>query len=100
MKITNKDKNPNFFKRTREEIKLKLSCDEALKYREEKKQRLKMNSLFQVKDALEKNERKSENQSTRKNTNSTTKTTNTTNTNSNNISDPQSKSEASNDTDI
>ena len=52
MKRKTKDKNSTFFKRTQEEINLKLTCDEAVKFREENKQRLKMNSLFQVKDAL------------------------------------------------
>lgn len=43
----NKNKKPTtFFKRTQEEVKLKLSCAEAVKFREEKKQREKIQSLL------------------------------------------------------
>lgn len=49
MKRKNK---PTFFRRTKEEIRLKLNCGEAKKYREENQQREKMKSIFQVKEAI------------------------------------------------
>ena len=46
------DKKQEVFRRTKEEIRLKLSAKEALEYREKTKQKKKMEEVFKINKVL------------------------------------------------